>query len=91
VFSNVLQMRTEVEQQVMTLGKRSATAREALHLLYRKPIITAGQLVSELGVSSPTANTLIREFERLGILRENTGRLKGRVYVFDRYLKLFLS
>ena len=91
VFSSVLQMRTEVEQQVMTLGKRSATAREALYLLYRKPIVTAGQLVSGLGVSTPTANTLIREFERLGILRENTGRQKGRVYVFDRYLDLFIS
>lgn len=91
VFSNVLQLRTEVEQHVMTLGKRSATAREALNLLYRRPIITAGQLVSVLGVSTPTANTLIRQFERLGILRENTGRLKGRVYIFDRYLNLFLS
>lgn len=91
VFRGVLQLRTEVEQQVMTLGKRSATAREALHQLYRRPIVTAGQLVAELGISSPTANTLIREFERLGILRENTGRQKGRVYVFDRYLGLFLS
>jgi Fic family protein len=91
VFSGILQLRTEVEQQVMTLGKRSATAREALYLLYRKPIVTAGQLVAGLGVSTPTANTLIREFERLGILRENTGRQKGRVYVFDRYLDPFLS
>ena len=91
VFQRVLQMRTEVEQQVMTLGKRSATAREALHMLYRKPVVTAGQLVGGLGISTPTANTLIREFERLGILRENTGRQKGRVYVFDRYLRLFIS
>ncbi len=91
VFSNVLQLRTEVEQQVMTLGKRSATARAALLMLYRKPVVTAGQLVAELGISTPTANSLIREFERLSILKENTGRQKGRVYVFDRYLRLFIS
>lgn len=91
VFRGVLQLRTEVEQQVMTLGKRSATAREALYLLYSKPIVTAGQLVTRLGISTPTANALIREFERLEILRESTGRLKGRVYVFERYLKLFVS
>lgn len=91
VFRSVLQLRTEVEQQVMTLGKRSATARQVLNLLYRKPVVTAGQLVAELGISTPTANTLIREFERLGILRESTGRQKGRVYIFDRYLGLFLS
>lgn len=91
VFQGILQLRTEVERAAMTLGKRSANAREALNLLYRKPVVTAGQLVSGLGVSSPTANTLIREFERLGILRESTGRQKGRVYVFDRYLRLFVS
>lgn len=91
VFRAVLQLRTEVEQQVMSLGKRSATARKALHLLYRKPVVTAGQLVVALGISTPTANVLIREFERLGLLRENTGRQKGRVYVFDRYLSLFIS
>lgn len=80
----------EVEQQVTTLGKRSATAREALHLLYRKPIVTAAQLVDDLKVSGPTAQALIRDFERLGILQENTGRLKGRVYSFERYFNLFL-
>jgi len=40
-----------------------------------------------LSVTTPTANTLIREFERLGLLREITGQQRGRTYAFDRYLK----
>jgi hypothetical protein len=36
-------------------------------------------------------NLLIRDFIRLGILVEVAGQQRGRAYVFQRYLALFLS
>lgn len=91
VFRAVLQLRTEVEQATTGLGKRGPNARAGLNLLYRNPIVTAGDLMQGLSVSSPTANALIKDFERLGILQESTGRQKGRVFIFDRYLELFVK
>jgi Fic family protein len=91
VFSAILKLRQELEHQTAGLGKRSALARSALQFLYRKPFVTAGQLESALSVSTPTANALIRDFLRLRILVEISGQQRGRVYLFERYLKLFIS
>lgn len=91
VFRQILLLRTEVEQAALSLGKRAPTARLALNLLYRRPVVRAVDFEVELAISTPTANALIRDFERLGILVEITGQRRGRIYEFDRYLKLFLS
>lgn len=91
VFQQVLALRTEVEHDVLALGKRAVNAREALNLLYRKPLVSATDIEKALEVSTPTANALIRDFERLGILTELTGQQRWRTYAFDRYLNLFLS
>lgn len=91
VFGKILVLRTEVEQAILALGKRVPNARAALNLLYRKPIITAAELGQALAVSSPTAQTLVKDLQKLGILVEISGQARGRVYAFDRYLSLFLS
>lgn len=91
VFRQVLALRTESEHAVLALGKRAANARQALNLLYRKPVVTAADLENALQISTPTANTLIRELVGLGILREITGQQRGRAYAFERYLGLYLS
>ena len=38
----------------------------------------------------PTANSLIKALIEKEILTEMTGQQRGRSYVFDSYLKLFL-
>ena len=91
VFQQVLVLRTEVEHAVLGLGKRVVNARQVLNLLYRKPVVSATDIENALSVSTPTANALIRDFEKLGMLQEITGQQRGRVYAFDRYLRLFVS
>jgi len=92
-FQKILTLRTKVEHDVLSLGKRAPNARQALNLLYQKPIIVAADLerADGLGISTPTANALIRDLIRLGILVEISGLQKRRVYEFNRYLNLFLS
>ena len=90
VFQKILALRNEVETAVQGLGKRTPNARQALNLLYRQPIITAADLESGIKISTPTANALIRDLRRLGILKEITGQARWRAYAFDRYLSLFV-
>ncbi len=59
-------------------------------MLYRKPMVMATDLERELGLSHPTVNALLRDFIRLGLLKEVTGAARNRLYVFETYLKLFL-
>lgn len=89
VFKEILALRTDAEHELLSLGKRAPNAKQALNLLYRRPMVSAADLEHSLGVSHPTANALLRDFIRLGILREITGASRHRLYVFETYLGLF--
>lgn len=89
VFKEILALRTDAEHKLLSLGKRAPNAKQALNLLYRRPMLSAADLEHSLGVSHPTANALLRDFIRLGILREITGASRHRLYVFETYLELF--
>lgn len=89
-FQQVLALRTEVEARVHELGRRGKSGLALLKLLYRRPVVTVGEVSKALDLSAPTANALVAEFERLGLLREMTGFARNRVFVFETYLKLFL-
>jgi len=91
VFQGILALRNRVEHDAASMGRRAGIARRALNLLYRKPIVDAGDLERALAVTTPTANSLIRLFLEKGILTEITGQQRGRVYSFEPYLRLFLS
>lgn len=82
-------LREAVELQCLTLGKRAPNARRALTLLYRRGVVSARNIETELGVTSATANAIIRDFVKLQILQEITGMRRDRLYVFDRYLRQF--
>lgn len=91
VFQQILALRMEAEQQVLVLGKRAASARALLNLLYRRPIVSAADIEAALSISTPTANTLIKDLIALGILIEITGQMRGRLYEFKRYFDLFVG
>ncbi len=90
-FGKILTLRTDVEQRILSLGKRVPNARAALNLLYRHPVIAAADLETQLGVSAPTAQALVKDLIRLNIITEITGQMRGRLYAFKPYLDLFLS
>ena len=89
-FQQVLALRTEVEGRMHELGRRGKTGLTLLKLLYRRPVVTVAEVARALGISAPTANTLVADFERLGVLRELTGYARNRVFAFETYLNLFL-
>jgi Fic family protein len=88
-FQKILILRNEVEESCLSLGRKAPLARKALTLLYRKPMVTAKEIESFLETSTPTANALIKDLQRIGILTELTGRDRWRLYVFNRYINLF--
>jgi Fic family protein len=59
-----------------------------LKLLYRYPIIDARGVRKHLTMAPGTAIARLRNFEKLGIVRETTGQKRGRVYRFDRYISI---
>jgi Fic family protein len=51
-------------------------------------VLTATRTATELGLSVPTVNAALGRLEQAGILREVTGRKRGRLFVYDAYLSL---
>jgi len=54
--------------------------------LQAKPVTTVAILREATGLTTPTVNSLLRELESRGIVKESTGRARDRVYVYRRYL-----
>ena len=90
-FDNILKLQKQVETQLQTLGSRTANAQKVLYHLYQRPVVNAARVGEVAGVSPASAYKLIADLERFGILKEITGGKRGKMYVFDAYLKLFKS
>jgi len=71
------------------LGKRAPNALAVLDYLFRQPVVSAKLLERQLGVSQPTAGALVKDFERIGILEELTGKRRNRSFRYRAYLDLF--
>lgn len=83
VFRDILSLREEMQVKVLSMGKRAELANQCLKLLYTKPIQTAQSVEKALGVSPATATSLLKEFEKQGILSEITGEKEGECMLLN--------
>lgn len=89
-FNAIIKLRQVIEEKkIITLGKRAPLAMKLIHYMYSKPIVDANEIAIALEVNISTAHRLIRDFEKLKILIEQTGYKRNRVFVFEDYIKLF--
>ncbi len=70
------------------LGRPAASALRVHQLLQQKPIIAIPDAAQRLGISAPTIAKSVHHLERLGILREITGRQRRRLFAYDGYLQI---
>lgn len=73
---------------IHVLGRGAASALRVHELAGRRIVLTAGGAAAQLGLSVPTVNAAFARLEQAGILREVTGRRRGRLFVYDAYLEL---
>lgn len=88
-FDNILKLQKQVDNQIQSLGSRTANAQKVLQYLYQRPIINASQVSKITEISPASAYKLIADLQRLEVLEEMTGEKRGRIYVFQDYLNLF--
>jgi Fic family protein len=88
-FGNILNLQKNVDDKIRTLGSRTGKAQKVVQHLYQRPIVDASDIVTVAGITSPSAYKLLTDFERLEILKEITGAKRGKMYIFEPYVKLF--
>jgi Fic family protein len=89
-FREILKLKEKLEgEKLLSLGKRIHNAKKLINFLYSKPIINVKEVENLLQLTTKPANTMIKDFEDLGILKEITGYKRNRLFLFEEYYKLF--
>jgi Fic family protein len=57
-------------------------------VLKRRPFASASLAARETGLTVPTVNRALEQLTRLGIVAEVTGKKRGRVFAYRRYLSV---
>nr|WP_246719472.1 winged helix-turn-helix transcriptional regulator [Rhizobium laguerreae] len=78
----------EDRERITTDIDRAGSALRIHDLFQQNPFLTANQLVQKTGLSPPTVNAALTDLERFGIVEEVTGRKRGRVFSYRRYLAI---
>jgi len=78
----------EDRSRIRTLGRSAASMLRVHDLLQRRPIISIVPASRELKVTHPTVIKAIANLQKLDIVREVTGRRRGRLFAYSRYMDI---
>jgi Fic family protein len=73
-------------QTIHGFGRGAATAARVHDLASRFVVLRPTAAAEALGLSAPPVYSAVNRLEEAGILREVTGRQRGKLYVYDEYL-----
>ena len=75
-------------RRIHALGKGAASALSVFEILRNRAVVSIPRAVKELNLSKQTVNAAVRRIEGLGIIREESGRLRGRHWAYAEYIEL---
>ncbi len=84
----IIRLKEQLLDTVIRENAGGLNAIRLLDLLFKKPVVTVPDISSALGISHQPAYDLVNQFEKLGILREITGKKRYKKYLFDGYVRI---
>lgn len=86
--TRIVDLFKEDRERIAAESDRAGSGLRIHDLFQQNPYLTANQLVQKTGLSAPTVNASLADLERAGIVEEITGRKRGRVFSYRRYLAI---
>ena len=74
--------------RVQGAGRIAGSALQVHHALLSRPINTIARLAADTKLSVPTVTGALAALRDLGLVREITGRKRGRVFAYWPYLEV---
>ncbi len=74
--------------QIQTLKKAAGSALRVHQLLEAKPLLMIPYAAKALGLTVPTITQSLENLQRLGIVKEITGKKRGRTFAYSGYLNI---
>jgi Fic family protein len=78
----------EHQAKIRTLGRAGFSAERVHSLLQRRVLVAPVVAQRELKMSYPAINKAMANLEKLGLVRERTGKQTYRVFAYEPYLKI---
>ncbi|WP_394807855.1 Fic family protein [Nitrosomonas sp.] len=89
-LSNIITLKAKLEQNLqVNFGRRAASAQLLLNALFIQPATSVDAVQKICDTSYKTANELVAQMCKHGILQEITGQTRNRVFIFAEYLAIF--
>ena len=90
VFKKIIILREKIEiGKIPKMGSKAKRGLILVKSLYQNPIIDSNSICDMLNIAPSTANRLIVDFQKEGILEELTGFKRNRKYIFREYFDIF--
>lgn len=86
--TRIVELFKQDRERITGESERAGSALRIHDLLQQHPYLTANLLVERTGLSAHTVNAALADLDRLGIVDEVTGRRRGRVFGYRRYLAI---
>jgi len=91
VFKDIIALKDRIEGEVLPhfSSARQHNAQRLMKVLYKQPLVNIKYVANLLDVKTNTASTLIKDYMKLGVLEEMTGKRRNRIFIFKDYLDIF--
>jgi Fic family protein len=86
--TRIVDLFKEDRERITNESDRAGSTLRIHDLFQQNPFLTSNQLVQKTGLSAPTVNAALADLEKMGIVEEITGRKRGRVFSYRRYLAI---
>lgn len=91
VFKDILALKQRLESEVLPhfSSRRQDNAQNLMQYLYQMPIVNIKDVANLLDLQQNTAAALVSDFVKYGVLKEQTGKRRNRIFWFVDYLLIF--
>ena len=88
-FIKIIELQKEMIKKSHTFGSRSEKIIKIINSFYENPILSVKELVKMTKIPDKTMRTLLNVMIEKEIIEEMTGYGRNKLFVFDKYLRLF--
>ncbi|MHC4905607.1 MAG: Fic family protein [Planctomycetota bacterium] len=86
--SELINLAEEDKRKIQQIGRSSGSALRVHEAFLQRPIISIPKICETTGLWTTSVTTVIKHFEKLGIIKEITGRKRNRLYRYSKYIEV---
>lgn len=90
-INRLMALQNEIRSHFRAQARTSAGLMKTVDFLFSQPVTTINQVADRLGISYHSAARNMALLEKLGLVREMTGKARNRVFIADRVLRAIES